>query len=68
MRGDETQSPTIELKVLDARLREWGLPRYQSSMAAAVDLHACLPSRAGLGRSRARSGRVPLPHSKRRSA
>lgn len=32
----------IEMKVLDARLHGWGLPRYQSEMAAAVDLHACL--------------------------
>jgi dUTP pyrophosphatase len=30
------------MKVLDARLRDWGLPRYQTGMAAAVDLHACL--------------------------
>ena len=28
--------------VLDARLQEWGLPRYQSEHAAAIDLHACL--------------------------
>jgi len=35
-------SPTIELRVLDPRLEHWGLPRYQSEMAAAVDLHACL--------------------------
>lgn len=34
--------PAIELKLLDSRLREWGLPRYQSDMAAAIDLHACL--------------------------
>jgi dUTP pyrophosphatase len=33
---------TVELKVLDGRLREWGLPRYQTSMAAAIDLHACI--------------------------
>src|SRR4051794_32384058 len=32
----------VELKVLDARLHEWGLPAYQSDLAAAVDLHACL--------------------------
>lgn len=32
----------IELTVLDARLNEWGLPEYQSEMAAAVDLRACL--------------------------
>ena len=35
-------SPCVELKVLDQRLREWGLPRYQSEMAAAIDLHACI--------------------------
>ncbi len=34
----------VELVVLDARLHEWGLPRYQTGMAAAVDLHACLPA------------------------
>lgn len=32
----------IELKVLDARLHEWGLPTYQSAGAAAIDLHACV--------------------------
>jgi dUTP pyrophosphatase len=32
----------IEVVVLDARLHDWGLPRYQSEMAAAIDLHACL--------------------------
>jgi dUTP pyrophosphatase len=34
----------IEVKVLDPRLHEWGLPRYQSEMAAAIDLHACIDS------------------------
>jgi dUTP pyrophosphatase len=32
----------VEVKLLDPRLREWGLPRYQSDAAAAIDLHACL--------------------------
>ena len=32
----------VELRVLDPRLHEWGLPTYQSVMAAAIDLHACL--------------------------
>lgn len=32
----------VELRVLDARLHEWGLPTYQSDHAAAIDLHACL--------------------------
>ena len=35
-------TPRIEIKVLDRRLETWGLPRYQSSMAAAIDLHACI--------------------------
>ncbi len=35
-------TPTIEIKLLDPRLRDWGLPRYQSDAAAAIDLHACL--------------------------
>jgi dUTP pyrophosphatase len=37
-----SESPTVELQVLDPRLHEWGLPRYQSAMAAAIDLHACI--------------------------
>ncbi len=35
------QAP-VELVILDPRLHQWGLPAYQSAMAAAVDLHACL--------------------------
>lgn len=38
----------IELVVLDPRLHEWGLPAYQSAMAAAVDLHACLDAPASI--------------------
>ena len=34
----------MEIKILDPRLHGWGLPRYQSDMAAAIDLHACLDS------------------------
>jgi dUTP pyrophosphatase len=34
--------PTIELKVLDPRLEAWGLPAYQSDMAAAIDLRAAI--------------------------
>ncbi|TWG85779.1 dUTP pyrophosphatase [Cupriavidus gilardii J11] len=37
-----TPNPTVEIKVLDQRLHQWGLPRYQSEMAAAIDLHACI--------------------------
>jgi dUTP pyrophosphatase len=32
----------IEVVVLDPRLHDWGLPRYQSDMAAGIDLHACI--------------------------
>lgn len=35
-------SPAIELRVLDERLHDWGLPAYRSEAAAAVDLFACL--------------------------
>lgn len=35
-------TPGIEVKILDPRLHDWGLPKYQSDMAAAVDLHACI--------------------------
>ncbi|KFL32378.1 aminotransferase [Devosia riboflavina] len=32
----------LEIKVLDPRLAEWGLPKYHSELAAAVDIHACI--------------------------
>lgn len=32
----------LEVKILDSRLNAWGMPTYQSDMAAAIDLHACL--------------------------
>ncbi|MGB0128779.1 MAG: dUTP diphosphatase [Rhodocyclaceae bacterium] len=32
----------IEIRILDDRLREWGLPQFQSDMAAGIDLFACL--------------------------
>jgi dUTP pyrophosphatase len=32
----------IELKILDPRLSGWGFPHYGSSLAAGLDLHACL--------------------------
>lgn len=35
-------SHTIELKILDPRLNNWGLPRYQTDQAAGIDLHACI--------------------------
>ncbi len=32
----------IEVVILDERIRAWGLPSYQTEMAAGIDLHACL--------------------------
>jgi len=32
----------IAVKILDDRLQSWGLPTYQSDMAAGIDLHACI--------------------------
>ena len=37
-----SQSDGMEIRILDDRLRQWGLPSYQSEMAAAIDLYACL--------------------------
>lgn len=35
-------TPRIELKILDPRLHDWGLPRYQTPLSAGIDLHACI--------------------------
>lgn len=35
-------TPNIEIKILDARLNSWGLPKYQTPLAAAIDLFACI--------------------------
>jgi dUTP pyrophosphatase len=32
----------VELKILDPRLVGWGFPHYGSSLAAGLDLHACI--------------------------
>lgn len=32
----------LELKIIDPRLRGWGFPHYGSTLAAGLDLHACL--------------------------
>ncbi|SEM76224.1 deoxyuridine 5'-triphosphate nucleotidohydrolase [Pseudorhodobacter antarcticus] len=32
----------MQIKVLDARIFDWGLPQYQSAGAAGVDLFACM--------------------------
>ena len=39
---ERAEGPPVELRILDPRLREWGMPAYQSEMAAAIDLHACI--------------------------
>lgn len=36
-------SPRIEMRVLDDRLYDWGLPKYQTDLSAGIDLHACIP-------------------------
>ena len=33
---------SFEIKILDERIHAWGLPSYQSDMAAAIDLFACV--------------------------
>ena len=35
-------SVAVELKILDDRLHQWGLPQYQTEMSAGIDLHACI--------------------------
>jgi dUTP pyrophosphatase len=35
-------TPPVEVRILDERLRVWGLPDFQSADAAGVDLHACI--------------------------
>jgi hypothetical protein len=40
--GRMYQGAEFELKVLDPRLHEWGLPAYHSDMAAGIDLRACV--------------------------
>lgn len=37
-----TLTPRLELKILDPRLHDWGLPRYQTPLSAGIDLHACI--------------------------
>lgn len=34
--------PIFELKVLDDRVLEWGLPKFQTEMSAGIDLFACI--------------------------
>jgi len=39
----------VELKILDKRLPGWGFPHYGSSLAAGLDLHACLDAPVEIG-------------------
>ena len=32
----------LEIRIVDPRLYEWGLPTYQTDLAAGIDLHACI--------------------------
>jgi dUTP pyrophosphatase len=38
----DNQPPRVEVKILDQRLEDWGLPRHESVMAAGIDLRACI--------------------------
>ncbi|MEN2785415.1 dUTP diphosphatase [Sphingomonas qilianensis] len=35
-------NPQFELKILDDRVREWGLPDFQTAMSAGIDMYACI--------------------------
>lgn len=35
-------NPYFELKILDERIKEWGLPKFQTDMSAGIDVHACI--------------------------
>jgi len=36
------EKPCVELKILDARLHEWGIPEYATLGSAGLDLRACI--------------------------
>ena len=38
----EEKGCKVKIKIIDSRLHDWGLPRYQTPGAAALDLFACL--------------------------
>jgi dUTP pyrophosphatase len=42
MSTDAVANPTVEVRILDDRLRAWGAPAYQTEMSAGIDLHACI--------------------------
>src|SRR5258708_16979624 len=41
-RARPTMALEVALKILDPRLPGWGFPHYGSSLAAGLDLHACI--------------------------
>jgi dUTP pyrophosphatase len=49
----------VEVKILDPRLHFWGFPRWGSSWAAGLDLHACLPDKLMLA-PQVRSVLIPV--------
>jgi dUTP pyrophosphatase len=40
-----TDGLIVEVKILDARVHAWGVPKHQSAMAAGIDLYACCDER-----------------------
>lgn len=36
------KTPSVQVRLLDPRLSDWGFPHYGSDLAAGLDLHACL--------------------------
>jgi dUTP pyrophosphatase len=40
--ANTAEQAEFELKVLDPRVQEWGLPTFHSQMAAGIDLRACI--------------------------
>lgn len=35
-------TPLFELRILDERVRHWGLPKFQTDMSAGIDVYACV--------------------------
>jgi dUTP pyrophosphatase len=38
----DKDGPVVEMQVLDPRVHEWGLPRFQTDMSAGIDMYACI--------------------------
>jgi len=37
-----SKKPCVEIKILDAKINEWGLPNYATSGSSGLDLRACI--------------------------